>query len=206
MTSSFYYLPLFFLSLTVAEMHTLWQLAPRPPVASVGGAWLIDADAAGSARLIGWEEAAQDSPDATLFTRVRRSRRWCGDVMCLTVWRRRTGSQHLSGKSALWLPFTPRSSVSLMVLMRVKNARFWSITDAMTRDYSPWHWDLQRVFFSSFHMSQGDFNSKLLYLCEGIRLNCRQANGRGEAELSRRCFSSSSSSTRCKWPSRRRPS
>lgn len=32
-------------------------------------------------------------------------------------------------------------------------------------------------------MPQGDFNSKLLYSCEGIRLNCRQANGRGEAEL-----------------------
>lgn len=34
-------------------------------------------------------------------------------------------------------------------------------------------------------MSQDDFNSKLFYLCEGIHLNCRQANERGEAELSR---------------------
>lgn len=45
----------------------------------------------------------------------------------------------------------PRSSVSLVVLMRVGIARFWSVTDAMTRDYSPWHWDLRRVFFSSCH-------------------------------------------------------
>jgi len=104
---------------------------PASPLASVGGArdWCWGSD---------WLRGrAQDGPDARARSLARSSRgsdARGGDVMCLTVWRRRTGSSpHLSGKRALSLTCSVfMMMMMMMMMMRFEHVRFWSNTGAMS--------------------------------------------------------------------------